>query len=170
MVAVHVGKLHTAKELLLGQMLGNVGQVQGSLPVVPLIQVIFVLKDFLGTEGQDNSTSPAIKFSSARGTPPPTALPGLTGGSKELQAGQEFAAGSPGSRTAGDKSSHAAKEGVLGIKLFLQPSLGSKGRRLPASKHLPPCNAVLGAGVEVQLGTKTDSMHLPGNVQREGRS
>lgn len=62
MVAVHVGKLHTAKELLLGQMLGDVGQVQGSLPVVALIQVIFVLEDFLGREGQDNATSPACQF------------------------------------------------------------------------------------------------------------
>lgn len=78
MVAVHVGKLHTAKQLLLGQMLGNVGQVQGSLPVVTLIQVIFVLKDFLGKEGQDNATSPA-KSSSAQGTPAPTAPRGLTG-------------------------------------------------------------------------------------------
>lgn len=37
MVAVHVGKLHTAKELLLGEVLSYVGQVQSSLPVVALI-------------------------------------------------------------------------------------------------------------------------------------
>lgn len=74
MVAVHVGKLHTAKELLLGQMLGNVRQVQGSLPVVALIQVVFVLEDFLGKGEQGNAISPAC-----RGTPPPTALHGPTG-------------------------------------------------------------------------------------------
>lgn len=61
MVAVHVGKLHTAKELLLGEVLGNVSQVQSSLTVVALIQVIFVLEDFLGREGQSNLTSPACK-------------------------------------------------------------------------------------------------------------
>lgn len=51
MVAVHIGKLHTAKELLLGEVLGNVGQVESPLPVVALVQVVFVLKDFLGREG-----------------------------------------------------------------------------------------------------------------------
>lgn len=61
MVAVHVGKLHAAKELLLGEVLGNVGQVQSSLPVVALVQVIFVLEDFLGREGQGNPTSPACR-------------------------------------------------------------------------------------------------------------
>lgn len=61
MVAVHVGKLHTAKELLLGEVLGNVGQVQSSLTVVALIQVIFVLEDFLGREGQSNPTSSACR-------------------------------------------------------------------------------------------------------------
>lgn len=77
MVAVHVGKLHTAKELLLGQMLGNVGQVQSSLPVVALIQVIFVLEDFLGRAGQDNATSPAYQFQCS--LIPPTTLPGPIG-------------------------------------------------------------------------------------------
>lgn len=105
---------------------------------------------------------------------PRTTLPDPTAplSPRELQAGQELADGSPGSRTAGDKSSHAAKQGVLGLKLFLQASLGSKGGLAP-SKTLPPCNTVLGAGVEVQLGTKTDGLHLPGNAQsrqREGRS
>lgn len=61
MVAVHVGKLHAAKELLPGELLGNVGQVQRSLTVVALIQVIFILEDFLGREGQGNSTSPACR-------------------------------------------------------------------------------------------------------------
>lgn len=94
MVAVHVGKLHTAKELLLGQMLGNVGQVQGSLPVVTLIQVIFVLKDFLGKEGQDNTTSPAcqVQFSPrhpcTHSSSWPHRQPYLS--PKELQAGQEL--------------------------------------------------------------------------------
>lgn len=176
MVAIHVGKLHTAKELLLGQMLGDVGQVKGSLPVVALIQVIFVLEDFLGREGQGSATSPACRaqFSprhpTTHSSPWPHRQPCLS--PKELQVSQELAAGSPGSRTAGEKSSHTAKQGVLGFKLSLQASLGSKGR-LPASKHLPPCNTVLGAGTEVKLGTKPDSMHLPGNVQsrqRKGRS
>lgn len=140
MVAVHVGKLHTAKELLLGQMLGNVGQVQGSLPVVTLIQVIFVLKDFLGKEGQDNTTSPACQVQFSPRHPCthsslwPHRQPYLS--PKELQAGQELDTGSLSSRTAGDKSSHTAKQGVLGLKLFLQSSLGSRGRLL-GSKHLP---------------------------------
>lgn len=57
MVAVHVAKLHAAKQLLLGEVLGDVGQVQSSLPVVALIQVVFVLEDFLEREGQGNPTS-----------------------------------------------------------------------------------------------------------------
>lgn len=61
MVAVHVGKLHAAKELLLGELLGNVGQVQSPLTVVALIQVIFILEDFLGREGQGNPTSLACR-------------------------------------------------------------------------------------------------------------
>lgn len=61
MVAVHVGKLHTAKELLLGEVLSYVGQVQSSLPVVALIQVVFVLEDFLGRERQGNPTLPACR-------------------------------------------------------------------------------------------------------------
>ena len=61
MVAVHVGKLHTAKELLLGQVVGDVGQIQSSLTVVALIQVIFVLEDFLGREGWGNPTSSACR-------------------------------------------------------------------------------------------------------------
>lgn len=61
MVAVHVGKLHTPKELLLGQVMGNVGQVQSSLTVVALIQVVFVLENFLGKEEQGNPTSPACR-------------------------------------------------------------------------------------------------------------
>lgn len=52
MVAVHVGKLHTAEELLLGEVLGNVGQVESPLPVVALVQVVFVLENFLGREGR----------------------------------------------------------------------------------------------------------------------
>ena len=61
MVAVHVGKLHAAKELLLGEVLGDVGQVQSSLMVVALVQVVFVLEDFLGREGWGNPTSPACR-------------------------------------------------------------------------------------------------------------
>lgn len=59
MAAVHVGKLHAAKELLLGEVVGNVGQVQSSLAVVALVQVVFVLEDFLQGEGQENLSPPA---------------------------------------------------------------------------------------------------------------
>lgn len=153
MVAVHVGELHTAKELLLGQMLGNVGQVQGSLPVVALIQVIFVLKDFLGREGQDNFTSPATKFSSARDTPSPTAFPAPTGSpisairSCKLVRSLLLAHQAPGLQE--------TRAVVQPTKLCLISSFSYKqlwaarGGYQPPSIYLPPCNTVLGAGVEI---------------------
>lgn len=108
MVAVHVGKLHTAKELLLGEVLGNVSQVQSSLTVVALIQVIFVLEDFLGREGQSNLTSPACKawFSPRHYTIRPSPWPHSSPVSarwpqpQRATGSQEdyLAAGSPGSR------------------------------------------------------------------------
>lgn len=59
MVALHIEKLHAAKELLLGEVVGNVGQVHSSLAMVALVQVVFVLEDFLQGEGQGNLSSPA---------------------------------------------------------------------------------------------------------------
>lgn len=107
MVAVHVGKLHTAKELLLGQMLGNVRQVQGSLPVVALIQVVFVLEDFLGKGNRampshlpaEAPHHPQLSLAPRAALSQPQGAPNWSGACCWLTQ----------SRTAGHKSSHAAK-------------------------------------------------------------
>lgn len=52
MAAVRKGKLDAPKELLLGQVIGNVGQIQGPLAVVALVQSVLVLKDVLTIKRQ----------------------------------------------------------------------------------------------------------------------
>lgn len=189
MVAVHVGKLHAAKELLLGEVLGDVGQVQSSLPVVALIQVIFVLEDFLGREGQGNPTSPACRaqFSprhyTAHHSTRPHRQPSLRHmataprSSKSVSTTLLLAHQALGSQET--EQSHTAKHSIASSQTLLEQVWAAKGgssSRVTACKYHPPRNTDLGAGAEVQWGTKRDSIYLPSNVeevqprQREGRS
>ena len=140
MVAVHVGKLHAAEELLLGEMLGNAGQVQSSLPVVALVQVIFVLEDLLGREGRGNPTSPACsaQFSPRQHTThhplAPQAALCQTGyySPKGLQIEQEhyLAAGSPGSRITGDRAEPYSQTGRRLVSNSITQNLGCKRTEL----------------------------------------
>lgn len=52
MTAIGVREADTAKEGVLGQVVGQVSQVEGSLAEVALVQPVFVLQDFLEESGK----------------------------------------------------------------------------------------------------------------------
>lgn len=53
MAAMGVGEAYTAKEWVLGQVVSQVCQVEGTLAEVALVQPIFVLQDFLERQGEE---------------------------------------------------------------------------------------------------------------------